>query len=51
MLMGDFNLTVDNKKQKNIDIFMSTFDLECLIQKPACFQSSPPDCIYLILTN
>ena len=51
MLMGDFNLTVDNKTQKNIDIFMSTFDLECLIQKPACFQSCPPDCIYLILTN
>ena len=30
---------------------MTTFDLECLIKKPTCFQSSNPTCIDLILTN
>ena len=30
---------------------MTTFDLECLIKKPTCFQSSDPTCIHLILTN
>ena len=30
---------------------MSTFDLEWLIKKPTCFQSSNPTCIDLILTN
>ena len=30
---------------------MNTFDLECLIKKPTCFQSTSPDCIDLILTN
>ena len=30
---------------------MNTFDLECLIKKPTCFQSSNPRCIDLILTN
>ena len=30
---------------------MSTFNLECLIKKPACFQSGHPTCINLILTN
>ena len=30
MLMGDFNLTVENK---NLKVFMSTFDSECLIKK------------------
>ena len=30
---------------------MNTFDLECLIKKPTCFQSSNSRCIYLILTN
>ena len=39
ILIGDF---------KN---FMNTFDLECLIKKPTCFQSSNPRCIDLILTN
>ena len=28
--MGDFNLTVENK---NLKVFMSTFDSECLIKK------------------
>ena len=47
ILMGDFNLTVE---YKNLEDFMSTFDMECLINKP-CFQSSKPNCIDLILTN
>ena len=48
MLIGDFNLTIDNKSHEN---FMTTVDLECLIKKPTCFQSSNPTCIYLILRN
>ena len=48
MLVGDFNLTIDNKSLENL---MSTFDLKCLIKKPTCFQSSNPTCINLILTN
>ena len=47
MLIGDFNLTIYNKSLEN---FMSTFDLEYLIKKPTCFQSSNPTCIDLILT-
>ena len=46
--MGDFNLTVENK---NLEVSMITFDLECLIKKPTCFQSTYPNCIDLILTN
>ena len=34
-LIGDFNITVENK---NLEVFMNTFDLECLIKKPTCFQ-------------
>ena len=30
---------------------MTTFDLECLIKKPTCFQSSNPTCVDLILTK
>ena len=30
---------------------MNTFNLESLINKPTCFQSSNPTCINLILTN
>ena len=48
ILMGDFNLTVENKK---LEVFMSTFDMECFIKKPTCFQSAKPNCIDLILTN
>ena len=44
--MGDFNVTVENK---NLDVFMSTFDMECLIKKPSCFQSAKPNYINLIL--
>ena len=48
ILIGDFNLTVENNSLENV---MNTFDLECLIKKPTCFQSSNPRCIDLILTN
>ena len=46
MLIVDFNLTVFN-----LEAFMNAFDLECLIKKPTCFQSTSPSCIDLILTN
>ena len=48
MLMGNFNLTVENK---NLEVFKSTFDMECFIKKPTCFQSVKPNCIDLILKN
>ena len=48
MLTGDFNLTVGNK---DLEVLMNTFDLECLIKKSTCFQSTSPSCIDLILTN
>ena len=48
ILTGDFYLTVEDK---NLEVFMSTFDMECLINKPTCFQSAKPNCIDLILTN
>ena len=48
MLIGDFTLTVENK---NLEVFMNTFDLECVIKKPTCFPSISPSCIDLILTN
>ena len=41
-------LTVNNK---NLGVFMNTFNLDCLINKPTCFQSANPNCINLILTN
>ena len=48
MLTGDFNLTVNNK---NLGVFMNTFNLDSLIDKPTCFQSASPTCINLVLTN
>ena len=48
ILIGDFNLTVENN---NLENFMNIFDVECLIKKPTCFQSLNPCCIDLILTN
>ena len=48
MLIGDLNFTVE---KKNLEVFMNTFDLECLTKEPACFQSTSPSCIDLILTN
>ena len=47
--MGDFNLTVEDKNL--IEVFMSTFEMECLINKPACFQSAKQNHTDLILTN
>ena len=34
MLIGDFNLTVENK---NLEVFMNAFDLECLIKNLLTF--------------
>ena len=48
MSIEGFNLTVENK---NLEVFMSKLDLEFLIKKPTCFQSTSPCCIDLILTN
>ena len=48
MLIGDFNLTINNKRLQNVT---TTFDLECLIKKQSCFQSSNPTSIDLILTS
>ena len=47
MLIGDFNMTIENK---NLEVFMTWFGLECLIKKPTRFQSKNPTCIDLILT-
>ena len=44
-----FKLTVKNNK--NLEVFMNTFNLESLINKPTCFQSPNSTCIDLILTN
>ena len=34
MLIRDFNLTVNNK---NLGVFMNTFNLDTLMNKPTCF--------------
>ena len=46
--MGDFDLIDENK---NLEVFISTFDKESLIKKPTCFQYAKPNCIDLVLTN
>ena len=48
MLVGIFNLTVESKNLKD---FRNTFDLECLIKKPTCFQSASRNWIDLIWLN
>ena len=48
ILIGDFNMTIE---KKNLEVFMNSFGLECLIKKPTCFQSKNPSCNDLILTN
>ena len=45
MFIGDFNLSINNQSLEN---FMNTFDLECLIKKPTCFQYSNPTCTDLM---
>ena len=46
MLIGDFNMTIENK-----NLFLNSFGLECLIKKPTGFQSKNPSCFDLTLTN
>ena len=48
MFTGNFNMTIENK---NLETFMNSFGLECLIKKPTFFQSKNLSCIDLILTN
>ena len=48
MLIGNFNMTIENK---NLEVFMNSFGLKCLITKPTCFQPKNTSCIDLILTN
>ena len=39
MLIDDFNMTIENK---NLEVFMGSFGLECLIKNRTCFQSKNP---------
>ena len=48
LLMGDFNLTIENK---HLEELLSLFDIKSLISSPTCFQSINLTCIDLILTN
>ena len=48
VLLNDFNLSTENPNLKN---FMYSFHLESLINLPACYKSTNPTCIDLILTN
>ena len=48
LLMGDFNLTIENK---HLEELLKLFNLICLFSSVACFQSINPTCIDLILTN
>ena len=48
LLLGDFNLTPVNKSMVD---FLSTHDLNNLINEPTCFTGKTPTCIDLILTN
>ena len=48
MLIGDFNMAIENK---NLEVLMNSFGLECLIKKPTCLQSKNPSYIDLVLTN
>ena len=45
---NDFNMTIENK---NLEVFMNSFGLECYIKKPTCFQSKNPSCIDLTMIN
>ena len=48
LLMGDFNLTIENK---HLEELLSVLNIKSLISYPTCFQSINPTCIDLILTN
>ena len=48
LLMGDFNLTIENK---HLEELLNIFILKSLFSSPTCFQSMIPTCIDLVLTN
>ena len=48
MLIGDFNLTIDNK---DLEFFMNIFNLEYLRNKSSSSQSENPPCVDLTLTS
>ena len=48
LLMGDFNLTVENKNLKEL---LNLLNLKSLISSQTCIHSTNPSCIGLILTN
>ena len=48
MLIGNFNMSIENK---NFEVFMKSFGLDCLIKKSTFLQSKNPSCIDQILTN
>ena len=48
LLMGDFNLTIENK---HLEELLSLFNVQSLILSPTCFHSISPTCFDLILTN
>ena len=49
MLLGDFNVCVDNETMRN---FCNSYSLHSLIKQPTCFKNPKnPSCIDLILTN
>ena len=48
LLLGDFNMTAENTKMKQL---LNTFSLESLITSLTCFKSVKPTCIDLTLTN
>ena len=48
LLMGDFNLTIENK---HLEKLLNVLNLKSLISPRTCFQSTNPTCIDLILTN
>ena len=47
ILLRDFSMTSENK---NLQLFVDSFNLEHLIKKPTCFKE-PPSCRDLIITN
>ena len=48
LLMGDFNLTIENKHLKEL---LNLFNLRSLISSPTYFQFINPTCVDLILTK
>ena len=50
LLMGDFNLTIENKHLKEL-LILSLFILKSLILSPTCFQPTNPTWIDLISIN